>query len=46
MGMAAILIIWTNFRSAIPLSLHKKFDFDCSSGFWEDVWKRWMMDGR
>ena len=26
--------IWTNFNSPIPWRLHKKFDFDWSSGFW------------
>ena len=36
----------TNFRSPIPLRLHKKFGFDWPSGFWEeDLWK-WWTDGQ
>ena len=37
--------IWTNFRSFIIRSLHKKFEFNWPSGFREeDVWKCWRTD--
>ena len=35
------MIIWTNFRSPIQLSLHLKFGFDWPCGFGEDVSKWW-----